>query len=72
MSYAQYLPRLILVIDDFAIRKSHTYHTGFHDLRTGSLLTLVIGRTYQTLIGNEKLMNQLCGVNPYPVVMNLA
>ena len=64
--------RLILGIDDFAIRKGHTYNTGFHDLRNGSLLTLVMGRTYQTLIQNQGLMNQLKELKPYAVVMDLA
>lgn len=64
--------RLILGIDDFGIRKGHTYHTGFYDLRNGSLLTLVMGRTYQTLIQNQGLMNQLKELKPYAVVMDLA
>ena len=69
---AQGSTRLILGIDDFAIRKGHTYNTGFHDLRNGSLLTLVMGRTYQTLIQNQGLMNQLKELKPYAVVMDLA
>ena len=69
---AQGSTRLILGIDDFAIRKGHTYNTGFHDLRNGSLLTLVMGRTYQTLIQNQGLMKQLKELKPYAVVMDLA
>lgn len=69
---AQGSTRLILGIDDFAIRKGHTYNTGFHDLRNGNLLTLVMGRTYQTLIQNQDLMNQLKELKPYAVVMDLA
>lgn len=69
---AQGSTRLILGIDDFAIRKGHTYNTGFHDLRNGNLLTLVMGRTYQTLIQNQGLMNQLKELKPYAVVMDLA
>ncbi|MBS3201715.1 transposase, partial [Turicibacter bilis] len=69
---AQGSTRLILGIDDFAIRKGHTYNTGFHDLRNGNLLTLVMGRTYQTLIQNQGLMKQLKELKPYAVVMNLA
>jgi transposase len=69
---AQGSTRLILGIDDFAIRKGHTYNTGFHDLRNGNLLTLVMGRTYQTLIQNQALMKQLKELKPYAVVMDLA
>ena len=69
---AQGSTRLILGIDDFAIRKGHTYNTGFHDLRNGSLLTLVMGRTYQTLIQKQALMKQLKELKPYAVVMDLA
>ena len=61
---AQGSTRLILGIDDFAIRKGHTYKTGFHDLRKGSLLTLVMGKPYQTLTQQQGLMNQLKGLNP--------
>lgn len=69
---AQGSTRLILGIDDFAIQKGHTYNTGFHDLRNGNLLTLVMGRTYQTLIQNQGLMKQLKELKPYAVVMDLA
>ncbi len=54
---------LILGIDDFTIRKGHTYNTGFHDLRNGTLLTL---------IDNQDLIKQLAHLSPYTVVMNLA
>ena len=37
--------RLILGIDDFAIRKGHNYNTGIHDLRGESLLCVIKGRT---------------------------
>ncbi|WP_343288431.1 transposase [Turicibacter bilis] len=72
MSCAQSSSRLILGIDDFAIRKGHTYNTGFHDLRNGYLLPLMMGRTYQTLIQNQDLMNQLKLLNSYAIVMDLA
>lgn len=72
MFLAQSTTRLILGIDDFAIRKGHTYYTGFHDLRTGSLLSLVKGRTYQALRYNKELMAQLKLLSPYAVVMDLA
>lgn len=72
MSCAQSSSRLILGIDDFAITKGHRCNTGFHDLRNGCLLPLVMGRTYQTLIQNQDLMNQLKLLNSYAIVMDLA
>lgn len=72
MSCARNSTRFILGMDDFAIRKGHTYHTGFHDLRNGSLLTLVTERTYQTLIKNQDLIAQLKLLNPYAVIMDLS
>lgn len=41
--------QLVLGIDDFAIRKGHTYHTGLHDLRGETFLDVFPGRTLEEL-----------------------
>ncbi|TFJ89341.1 transposase, partial [Lentibacillus salicampi] len=41
--------RLVLGIDDFAVRKGHTYNTGIHDLKGGSFLDIISGRTTEDL-----------------------
>lgn len=40
---------LVLGIDDFAIRKGHTYNTGIHDLKGGSMLDIISGRKKEDL-----------------------
>lgn len=57
MALVQNATHLVLGIYDFAIRKEHTYNTGFYDLRAGSLLSLVMGRTHQTLKEKAVLEN---------------
>ena len=64
--------RLVIGIDDFAIRKGHTYNTGFHDLRNGSLLTIVNGRKNEELLSNKQLMEIMDKLSPIAVVMDLA
>lgn len=64
--------RLVLGIDDFAIRKGHTYNTGIHDLRNGSLLTVVKGRKCNELLANENLLQRICNLEPIAIVMDLA
>lgn len=56
LNLANNCSRLVLDIDDFAIKKGHTYNTGIHDLRNASLLTLVKGRKCNELWANEKLL----------------
>lgn len=68
---AQNSSKLILGIDDFAIRKRHTYNTGIHDLRNGTLLTVVRGRKYEELINNLQLQQCISKLSPFAVVMNL-
>lgn len=64
--------KLVIGIDDFAIRKGHTYNTAIHDLRNGTLLTVVCGRKYDELITNENLRQIVDIVSPFAVVMDLA
>ncbi|WP_054744176.1 transposase [Cellulosilyticum ruminicola] len=64
--------KLVIGIDDFAIRKGHTYNTGIHDLRNGTLLTVVLGRKYDELITNKNLRQIVDIVSPFAVVMDLA
>jgi hypothetical protein len=40
---------LVLGIDDFAIRKGHTYNTGIHNLRGETLLDILPGRKLEDL-----------------------
>ncbi|WP_285398114.1 hypothetical protein [Lysinibacillus sp. fls2-241-R2A-57] len=42
---ASHCQNLVLGLDDFAIRKGHTYNTGLHDLRNGTFLDIIPGRT---------------------------
>lgn len=63
---------LVLGIDDFAIRKGHTYNTGLHDLKGGHFLDIISGRTGDELryyAENHMLFKLL---NPVAVVMDLA
>ena len=41
--------RLVIGIDNFAIRKGHSYNTGIHDLQNETLLHLVKGRKLDEL-----------------------
>lgn len=72
LALAQSSDRLVIGIDDFAIRKGHTYNTGFHDLRNGSLLTVVNGRKCTELLANEELLQMIHVLSPVAVVMDLA
>ncbi|ASA20546.1 hypothetical protein B9T62_06855 [Paenibacillus donghaensis] len=38
---------LVLGVDDFAIRKGHTYNTGIHNLRGQTLLDIIPGRKWR-------------------------
>lgn len=64
--------KLVLGIDDFAIRKGHTYHTGLHDLRNGTFLDIIPGRTTEDLQGYFHTQPTLCALNPVAIVMDLA
>ena len=40
---------LVLGVDDFAIKKGHTYNTGIHDLKGETMLDLLPGRKLDDL-----------------------
>jgi len=64
--------KLVLGIDDFAIRKGHNYNTGIHDLRGESLLDVVEGRTLSELCDYMGKNPAMAALAPYAVVMDLA
>ncbi|WCN36745.1 transposase [Aneurinibacillus uraniidurans] len=63
---------LVLGIDDFAMRKGHTYNTGLHDLRGNTLLDVIPGRTVSELREYYKKYPRLFVLEPVAVVMDLA
>lgn len=63
---------LVLGIDDFAIRKGHTYNTGLHDLRGGTFLDVIPGRRIEELKTYFTTQPVLCALNPVAIVMDLA
>lgn len=69
---AQTSDQLILGIDDFAIRKGHTYNTGLHDLRGESFLDVIPGRTLEELHSYYRIHPELGALQPTAVVMDLA
>jgi transposase len=64
--------KLVLGIDDFAIRKGHTYNTGLHDLRNGTFLDIIPGRTIEELQDYFNTQPTLLLLNPVAIVMDLA
>ena len=70
-----YLPdqaELVLGIDDFAIKKGHTYNTGIHDLRDETMLDLLSGRKLDALRTYAEQHPEFLTLNPKAVVMDLA
>ena len=63
---------LVLGIDDFAIRKGHTYNTGLHDLKGGRFLDIISGRTGDELRDYAEDHTMFKLLNPVAVVMDLA
>lgn len=59
-------------MDDFAIRKGHSYNTGIHDLKRETLLMIIKGRIYTELIENKELMTDLTRLKPKAIVIDLA
>lgn len=64
--------RLVIGIDDFAIRKGHSYNTGIHDLRNKTLLHLVKGRKLNDLKEDRQKNPQIYEIKPVAIVMDLA
>lgn len=65
-------PKLIMGLDDFAIRKGHNYNTGFHDLRGESLIGIAEGRTLEELGSYMEKNPQITALNPFAIVLDLA
>nr|WP_229696231.1 transposase [Paenibacillus albidus] len=63
---------LVLGIDDFAIKKGHTYNTGIHDLRGETMLDLLSGRKLDALRAYAEQHPEFSNLNPKAVVMDLA
>ena len=64
--------KLIIEIDDFAIRKGYSYNTGIHDLWNETLLHLVKGRKLHDLRKDKEKNLQIYDIKPVAVVMDLA
>jgi len=63
---------LVLGIDDFAIKKGHTYNTGIHHLRGESMLDLFAGRKRDDLRAYARQHPDFLALKPKAVVMDLA
>ena len=64
--------KLVIGIDDFAIRKGHSYNTGIHDIRNGSLLHVISGRKLEELRSDVLNYPDIYKLQPVAVVMDLA
>ncbi|MNW26114.1 Transposase [compost metagenome] len=63
---------LVLGVDDFAIRKGHTYNTGIHNLRGETLLDILPGRKLEDLRTYMRQHPTFRLLRPKAVVMDLA
>lgn len=63
---------LVLGIDDFAIKKGHTYNTGIHNLRGETMLDLLAGRKLEDLRAYACQHPAFLSLKPKAVVMDLA
>ena len=72
LELAQRSTKLILGIDDFAIRKGHNYNTGIHDLRGETFLDITEGRTLSELRSYMEKNPQIAALQPFAIVMDLA
>ncbi len=55
---------LVLGIDDFAIKKGHTYNTGIHNLRGETMLDLLAGRKLDELRAYARQHPEFLALNP--------
>lgn len=69
---AQEANDLVLGIDDFAIKKGHTYNTGIHNLKGETMLDLLPGRKLDDLRTYTNEHRQFLMLKPKAVVMDLA
>jgi transposase len=63
---------LVLGVDDFAIKKGHTYNTGIHDLKGEMMLDLLPGRKLEDLRTYAQHHPDFLLLEPKAVVMDLA
>jgi len=63
---------LVLGVDDFAIKKGHTYNTGIHDLKGEMMLDLLPGRKLEDLRAYAQRHPDFLLLEPKAVVMDLA
>jgi transposase len=69
---AQVSSSLVLGVDDFAIKKGHTYNTGIHNLRGETMLDLLAGRKLEDLHAYASQHPDFLALKPKAVVMDLA
>ncbi|WP_207637184.1 transposase, partial [Ruminiclostridium papyrosolvens] len=63
---------LVLGVDDFAIKKGHTYNTGIHNLKGEAMLDLLPGRKLEALRAYAQAHPDFLWLSPKAVVMDLA
>nr|WP_052409942.1 transposase [Paenibacillus durus] len=63
---------LVLGIDDFAIKKGHTYNMGIHNLRGETMLDLLAGRKLEDLRAYARQHPDFLTLKPKAVVIDLA
>lgn len=63
---------LVLGVDDFAMKKGHTYNTGIHNLKGETMLDLLPGRKLEALRAYAQAHPEFLLLNPKAVVMDLA
>ncbi|WP_243895790.1 transposase [Paenibacillus sp. F411] len=68
---AQATTDLVLGVDDFAIKKGHTYNTGIHNLKGETMLDFLPGRKLEELRAYSKEHPGFRLLKPKAVVMDL-